>query len=171
MLQYAEFDVPGGSLTVVTDSAATGDRGARPYGAVIAATYRGVDDAVDRLASESALPERGALRPVAAVVERYLNGDLAALDEISVWQPGGPYQCEVWAQMRTIRPGSVDTYGELARKSGRPRAFRAVGTACSSNLVALFVPCHRVVASNGLGGYGYGLPAKRALLDHEGADY
>ena len=171
MLQCAEFDVPGGALTVVTDSAATGDRGERPYGAVIAATYRGLDDAVEMIAVAGTRPMRAPLDPVAEVIRRYCDGDLTALDEISVRQPGGPYQCEVWANMRLIRPGSVDTYGELARRSGRPRAFRAVGTACSSNLIALFVPCHRVVASNGLGGYGYGLQVKRALLDHEGAAY
>ena len=170
MLKYADFDVPGGTLTVVTDSAATGDRGKRSYGAVIAATYRGLDDAIERIEG-CAAPVRAPLDPVAAAIGRYCDGELLALDEISVRQRGGPYQCEVWLHMRMIRPGTVDSYGELARRSGRPRAFRAVGTACSSNLIALFVPCHRVVASNGLGGYGYGLQVKRALLDHEGAAY
>ena len=170
MLQYAEFDVPGGALTVVTDSAAVGDRGEQHYGAVIAATYRGLDDAIERI-EECAAPVRAPLDPVAVVIGRYCEGELTALDEISVRQRGGPYQCEVWLHMRMIRPGTVNSYGELARRSGRPRAFRAVGTACSSNLIALFVPCHRVVASNGLGGYGYGLQVKRALLDHEGAAY
>ncbi len=170
MLKYADFDVPGGTLTVVTDSAVTGDRGKLSYGAVIAATYRGVDDAIERIEG-CAAPVCAPLDPVAAAIGRYCDGELTALDEISVRQPGGPYQCEVWLHMRMIRPGTVDSYGELARRSGRPRAFRAVGTACSSNLIALFVPCHRVVASIGLGGYGYGLHVKRALLDHEGAAY
>ena len=171
MLQYADFDVLGDALTIVTDSTVVGDRGEQAYGAVVAATYRGVEDAMGRIPGDWCTPVRGELEPVARIVGRYLGGEFAALEEISVWQPGGPFQREVWTHMRTIPAGSVDTYGELARRSGRPRAFRAVGTACSSNLVALFVPCHRVVAANDIGGYGYGLSVKRALLDHEGADY
>lgn len=115
-------------------------------------------------------PRRAALDEVAAAIARYLDQDLLALDAVSVSQPGGPFQQQTWLAMRTITPGSIDSYGGLARRAGRPRAARAVGTSCSSNLVAVFVPCHRVVAANGIGGYGYGLGVKRALLDHEGAD-
>ena len=113
MLEYADFDVPGGTLTVVTDSAAPGDRGLRAYGAVIAATYRGLDDAIERIEG-CAAPVRAPLDPVAAAIGRYCDGELTALDEISVRQRGGPYQCEVWLHMRMIRPGTVDSYGELA---------------------------------------------------------
>ena len=64
---------------------------------------------------------------------------------------------------------SVVTYAGLAARAGSVGAYRAAGTACSSNLIAVFVPCHRVLAANGLGGYGYGLEIKVALLEHEGA--
>ena len=163
------FRVPGGELTVVCSPQQIGDRGEQEYGAVIAATYRGLDDATSRL-DLLEQPSRADLGPVAEVIARYLDQDLTALDSVSVCQRGGPFQQQTWNAMRTIRPGSIDSYGGLARRAGRPRAARAVGTACSSNLVALFVPCHRVVAASGIGGYGYGLDVKRALLVHEDAD-
>jgi len=71
--------------------------------------------------------------------------------------------------MRQIPPGQTWSYAELAAKAGRPDASRAAGSACARNLVAPFVPCHRVVRSDGtLGGYYYGLPVKEWLLAHEG---
>jgi methylated-DNA-[protein]-cysteine S-methyltransferase len=169
-MRYASYRVPGGEITVVTDSSRIGDLGETSYGAVVSATYRGLDDAVDRLPDASAVPCAAALQEIASVVDRYLDGDLAALADVSVWQPGGPFQQQAWAAMRTIPPGGVDTYAGLATRAGRPRAYRAAGTACSSNMVALFIPCHRVVASHGIGGYGYGLDVKLALLEHEDAD-
>jgi methylated-DNA-[protein]-cysteine S-methyltransferase len=70
--------------------------------------------------------------------------------------------------MRAIAPGSTATYAELAAAAGSPTAVRAAGSACARNLVAPFVPCHRVLRSGGtLGGYYYGLDAKRVLLAHE----
>jgi methylated-DNA-[protein]-cysteine S-methyltransferase len=73
-------------------------------------------------------------------------------------------------QLRAVPAGEVVSYQELAQMAGRPRAMRAVGTACARNRVALFVPCHRVIASGArLGGYGFGGPSiKAALLRHEG---
>ena len=75
----------------------------------------------------------------------------------------------VWAEMREIPAGEVATYGELAELAGRPRAARAVGTVCARNALAPFVPCHRVVASHGLGNYGYGIGVKKQMLELEGA--
>ena len=64
--------------------------------------------------------------------------------------------------------GTTVTYGELARMVGNPGAVRAVGGAMNANPVPIFIPCHRVLASSGLGGFAPGLPAKRLLLRHEG---
>ena len=76
----------------------------------------------------------------------------------------------VWEAMRKIPSGQVMTYGELAAAAGNPRAARAVGHACSTNTLAPFVPCHRVVASTGLGNYGFGGPEVKArMLRLEGA--
>jgi methylated-DNA-[protein]-cysteine S-methyltransferase len=112
------------------------------------------------------------LEPVVRAVERYAAGDVAALDDVPVEQPGGPFFQRAWAAMRAIPAGSTATYAELAVAAGSPMAVRAAGSACSRNLVAPFVPCHRVLRSGGkglLGGYYFGLDAKRALLGHEGA--
>jgi methylated-DNA-[protein]-cysteine S-methyltransferase len=161
--------IPGGTLTVVVDPHAAGDLGPSEYGAVVASSFRGLDDALDRLVGEErTVRPRSPVPFVKDVLVRYCDGDVDALEEVSVTQFGGPFQQQAWRAMRTIRAGSVDTYAGLARRAGAPRAARAAGTVCSSNLVAPFVPCHRVVASNGIGGYGYGLDVKVALLEHEG---
>ena len=74
----------------------------------------------------------------------------------------------MWRALETIPAGSTKSYGEVARTVGRPQAVRAVGAANGANPVAVVVPCHRVVASDGsLHGYGGGLERKRWLLDHE----
>lgn len=86
--------------------------------------------------------------------------------------PGTPFQRRVWAALRAIPAGETRTYGELAAELGS--SARAVGGACRANPVPIVVPCHRVVAVDGLGGFsgataGPRLAAKRWLLAHEGA--
>ncbi|MGH2380537.1 MAG: methylated-DNA--[protein]-cysteine S-methyltransferase [Candidatus Limnocylindria bacterium] len=82
--------------------------------------------------------------------------------------PGSAFQERVWAELRRIPYGETISYRELAERVDAGAAYRAVGRANGSNRVAVIVPCHRVVATNGgLGGYGGGLPAKRRLLDLE----
>ena len=81
---------------------------------------------------------------------------------------GTPFQKDVWAELSRIPYGETISYGELARRVGRPKGPRAVGQANGRNPIAIIVPCHRVLASNGIGGYGGGLPCKRALLALEG---
>lgn len=168
-LVSASYRLPGGTLTVVVDPHALGDRGPTEYGALVAGTFCGLDDARARLdVGDRVIHPRAHAPAVRSAIERYADGELDALAEVSVLQWGGPFQQQVWVAMRTIAAGSVMTYAELARHCGNPRAVRATGTACAINLVAPFVPCHRVIASNGLGGYGYGLDVKIALLEHEG---
>lgn len=80
------------------------------------------------------------------------------------------FQHQVWRELRRIPLGRTRSYGEIARRLGRPSAARAVARACASNRVAVLVPCHRVVAGDGsLGGYRWGTARKRALLEKEGA--
>lgn len=80
---------------------------------------------------------------------------------------GTDFQHRVWSALLDIPSGQTVTYGELAARIGRPKAARAVGTALGANPVPLFVPCHRVVASNGLGGFTGGLAIKKRLLTTE----
>ena len=82
---------------------------------------------------------------------------------------GTPFQKKVLRQVSRIPYGRTKTYSEIARAIGHPRASRAVGTANKRNLLPLVIPCHRVVAVNGLGGYGGGLAMKERLLKMEGA--
>ncbi len=79
------------------------------------------------------------------------------------------FQLDVWRALSAIPYGEVRTYGDVARAVERPRAFRAVGQANHANPWPIIVPCHRVVATTGLGGYGGGLEVKRFLLDLERA--
>ncbi len=167
-LLAAAYPTPAGPLVVVVDPHALGDRGPSDYGAVVTTTFRDLDDALARIPGEREVHPRSSVPFIADVLARYADGDLNALEEVSVTQPGGPFQQRAWQAMRTIRAGSVDTYAGLARRAGSPRAVRAAGTVCATNLVAPFVPCHRVVSADGLGGYGYGLEIKIALLEHEG---
>lgn len=150
-----------------------------PAGVVRAAGFGDRDVLVGRLRLADPAVASGAvpLREVAAeelptsvrdAVVRYADGDAGALDEVPVEQPGGPFFQDVWDAMRRVPPGSTVSYAELAAMAGRPTAVRAAGSACARNLVAPFVPCHRIVRTDGtLGGYAYGLDAKRALLAHE----
>lgn len=107
---------------------------------------------------------------VSDLIEDYLQGDLKALDGISVRQPGERFSQSAWKAMRKVSPGKTISYGELAKKAGSPDAVRAAGSACARNLIALVVPCHRIVKTGGaLGNYAYGLDLKEWLLRHEGA--
>ena len=84
---------------------------------------------------------------------------------------GTDFQQEVWQVLRGIPRGEVVTYGEVARRAGRPAAVRAVGAAIGRNPLSVIVPCHRVVGSTGaLTGYAGGLERKRALLEKESAE-
>ncbi len=105
----------------------------------------------------------------AAALRDYFAGDIEALARVDVSQPGGAFHSVAWSEMRAIAPGTTVSYSDLAARSGAPRAVRAAASACARNAVCLFVPCHRVVRSDGtLGGYYYGLATKRRLLEHEG---
>ena len=80
------------------------------------------------------------------------------------WPTAQPFTRRVWETMQTIPFGETITYQELATRAGSPRGARAVGAACGANRLLLVVPCHRVVAGSGLGGFGPGLEWKRTLL-------
>lgn len=156
-----------GPLLIVVDDAAVGDRPAPVPGAVIASGMRDdpgtvplVDPAYDPLLGFVA----------AAVADWDCGRDLRALDRVPVVIGGQGFQAAALRALRGVPPGETVSYGELAELAGNGRAARAAGTACASNPVAPFVPCHRVVRSDGgVGEYGYGPAMKRGMLEHEGA--
>jgi len=129
--------------------------------------------AIDVLADPpAASAEPGAVaRQAVAALERYFAGDPEALAGLPLSPAGTDFQRRVWRRLEAIRAGSVVSYGALATELGT--SARAVGGACRANPLPLVVPCHRVVAAHGLGGYageraGDWLEKKRWLLAHEG---
>ena len=104
-------------------------------------------------------------------VSAYSDGELTAVDAVTVRQRSGPFIESAWQALRDTPAGTPQTYTELAARAGRPAAVRAAAAACAANATALFVPCHRIVRRDGgLGGFRYGLAAKRRLLAHEASD-
>ena len=101
-------------------------------------------------------------------LKAYFDGDLEALSTITTAAAGTDFQRQVWKALRHIPAGTTLSYGDLAKKLGRPGASRAVGAANGANPIPIVVPCHRVIGADGtLTGFGSGLPRKRWLLDHE----
>lgn len=116
-------------------------------------------------------PSREGHSALTAAAE-YFGGDLAALDKVSAVEAvaPSPFRGAARDALRKIPAGETRTYTELAAAAGNPGAIRAAAGGCASNPIALFVPCHRVLRSDGsLGGFLYGIELKRRLIDHEHA--
>lgn len=109
-------------------------------------------------------PDRGTLKEPVKQLSAYFAGKLHDF-ELTLAPEGTVFQRSVWGELQRIPYGETISYGELARRLGNPKAVRAVGLANGSNPIAIVIPCHRVIGSNGsLVGYGGGLPIKQALL-------
>ena len=107
------------------------------------------------------------LAPVQRQVTEYANGTRRDFD-FELAAEGPEFNKAVWAALMEIPFGTTTSYGAVAKRIGYPTAARAVGAANGANPIALIVPCHRVIGSDGsLTGYGGGLPLKRKLLEHE----
>jgi methylated-DNA-[protein]-cysteine S-methyltransferase len=146
---------PAGPLTIV----------ASDDGAVRAA---GFVASIEELLPDADARARPDLGDISKAVQAYLDGDLTAIDGVPVDQPGGGFMVAAWRALRESKAGEPLTYTELAARAGRPAAVRAAANACARNQVALFVPCHRVLRTDGgLGGYRWGTDVKRWLLHHE----
>ena len=107
------------------------------------------------------------LAPAREQLAAYFAGELTEFD-LPLAPEGTPFQRDVWKQLRAIPYGCTISYGELARRVGKPSASRAVGAANGRNPLGVIVPCHRVIGANGsLTGYGGGLDRKKQLLGLE----
>ena len=129
------------------------------------------DEALQRLEFVSGKKNTSHPAPTAKILKEtirqlraYFSGKLEQFD-LPLAPEGTPFQLEVWRRLCEIPYGETISYGELARRIGNPNASRAVGLANGSNPIAIIIPCHRVIGSNGkLTGYGGGLPIKEKLL-------
>jgi methylated-DNA-[protein]-cysteine S-methyltransferase len=109
----------------------------------------------------------GVLKGVRHELDQYFAGRLKTFSTPLAFT-GTPFQNQVWQQLCRIPYGETISYLELANRIDNPKAVRAVGMANGANPIAIIVPCHRVIGSNGsLTGFGGGLPTKRALLELE----
>jgi methylated-DNA-[protein]-cysteine S-methyltransferase len=152
--RYCEISTPVGRLRLSGD-----EEGLR--GISFQNRFRPVEIAED--------PEqaREPLREVIAQLEAYFAGERRGFD-LPLAPEGTPFQREVWSALLAIPYGETVSYGELARRLGRPNASRAVGAANGRNPIPIIIPCHRVIGADGsLTGFGGGLAIKRRLLELE----
>jgi len=156
------IDTPDGAFTIVAD-----DRGR-----VLASGWTADADAALARIHPRLRPDnvQETETDAAAAALAYYGGDISAIDEVSVAQEGTAMQAAGWAALRGIEPGHPLSYAEFAAALGQPSAVRAAASICARNAPALFVPCHRVLRSDGsLGGFAWGLGVKQSLLAREAA--
>ncbi|MCU1435269.1 MAG: cysteine methyltransferase [Pseudarthrobacter sp.] len=111
------------------------------------------------------------LGTISQAVEAFYAGDPTPAMAVPVLQKSGPFRSHAWDVLRTVRPGAPVTYTEYADLSGNPKAVRAAASACAFNAAALFVPCHRVIRTDGsLGGFRWGMAVKESLLAREATE-
>lgn len=164
-LTVSSFPTPIGEALLITDA----------QGTLRTLDFRDYEPRMRRLmrlqyGKDIELIEGPAPKSLLRALKAYFDGDIGALDGIACEMAGTPFQRSVWKQLRRIPAGKTTSYGALARRIGRPAAMRAVGAANGANPIAIVVPCHRVIGTDGsLTGYGGGLDRKRWLLRHEGA--
>ena len=162
MLSLSSIKTPIGKLHLITKESV-----------LLAAGFSSFEQLKQRLAAadfELGFRTAKSVNGISDCLHDYFAGDLKALEKIKVRQPGGEFSQNAWRAMRGTKAGKTISYAQLADKAGSPAAVRAAGSACAKNLIALVVPCHRIVKTGGeLGNYAYGLKNKEWLLRHEGA--
>jgi methylated-DNA-[protein]-cysteine S-methyltransferase len=159
------LSTPDGPFTVVTaDGAVVASGWTDDVASLLALVHPGARGA---RAPDAASGDPGLAEAVKAVTA-YYAGDPHAVGRVPVRQRSGPYRELAWDVLRGVEPGERVTYAQYAARTGRPAAVRAAAGACAMNATALFVPCHRVLRTDGsLGGFRYGLAVKESLLARE----
>lgn len=124
-------------------------------------------DLLSRFPDAALIEEDAEQSAITVRVIRFIESPGRTLD-VSLDLRGTEFQQKVWRELRDIPSGETATYTEIANRLGQPMAVRAIAGACAANPVAVLVPCHRVVRSDGqLAGYRWGIERKRALLERE----
>lgn len=165
-ITMSEVDSPLGAMLLATDAQHT-------VRALDFADHKTrLDRGLRQQYGEVELVESPAPAEIATALTRYFDGELEALNALRTATAGSELQHRVWSALRCIPATTTTTYGKLAKELGfdDPRAAIAIGAANAANPIAIIVPCHRVIASDGdLKGYAWGLHRKRWLLEHENA--
>ncbi|WP_457974958.1 methylated-DNA--[protein]-cysteine S-methyltransferase [Arthrobacter sp. D1-17] len=159
--QRLTMATPDGPFTVIARdgvvlasgwTADVGELTGQIHPALLPAAYESVED----------------LGAISSAVEAFYAGNPAPAMSVPVLQRSGPFRAHAWEVLRTVRPGAPVTYTEYAALAGNSKAVRAAASACALNAAALFVPCHRVVRTDGSpGGFRWGLRIKESLLARE----
>jgi AraC family transcriptional regulator, regulatory protein of adaptative response / methylated-DNA-[protein]-cysteine methyltransferase len=158
---YTIVDSPFGHILVATTARGVCWVGIHGSGARLEGELR------DDFHAAEVMRDDDAVGGLAREIVAYINGESL---ELPLDIRATPFQRDVWRELCAIAWGTTRSYGEIARRLGRPGASRAVGHANGSNPVAIVIPCHRAVGVDGtLTGYRWGLECKRRLLEHERA--
>lgn len=134
--------------------------------------YRKMRSRVDKriktaLKAEYCEEDNALLQRTRTQIDAYLSGSRSTFD-LPILTLGSPFQQQVWKALLDVKYGETASYLDLAKRINKPKAVRAVANANGANAIALIIPCHRIIGSNGeLVGYGGGLPAKKKLLHIE----
>lgn len=151
------MQLSGGAMTAMGPALAV----VNERGELIRLTFSG------RALEHAPSPDASACRPVFDQLAEYFEGSRRVFD-LPLALAGSDFDRRIWAELLAIPFGVTRSYGDLAEHLGLVQGARAVGKACGANPIAIVVPCHRVIGSNGsLVGYGGGLAMKRRLLEFE----
>ena len=154
------IDTPDGAFTILADD----------HQRVLSSGWTSDVEAILGRLSATLRPDelREGETDAAAAALAYYAGDLSAIDGVAVKQSGTALQLAGWSALRAIEPGAPLTYTGFATRLDNPRAVRAAASICARNAPALFVPCHRVLRTDGsLGGFAWGVDVKERLLARE----
>jgi methylated-DNA-[protein]-cysteine S-methyltransferase len=161
-LQISQYKSPIGVINLIADD--------QILLGLNLSNVKGLKDSLTQSDYEKGFKEVSKIPVITDLLSDYFLGDIAAINGITVRQPGAPFSQAAWKAMRKVKGGKVISYADLADNAGSPAAVRAAGSACAKNAIALVVPCHRIVKTGGaLGNYAYGLSKKEWLLRHENA--
>ena len=163
MADYTTLTTPDGPFTVIgQDGAVLASGWTADLGELLPQVYPSLRPAE--------LNQTGHLGALTDAVLAYYDGELTAPMTVPVHQKSGPFREHAWNVLREVAAGRPLTYAGYALAAGNPQAVRAAASACAFNAAALFVPCHRIVRTDGtLGGFRWGLPVKESLLAREAA--
>ncbi len=161
--QLLEMSTPDGPFTIIASD-----------GVVLASGWTagpaGLTGQIHPVLLPASIEEVTGLGGISAAVDAFYSGDPAPAMAVPVLQRSGPFRSHAWDVLREVKPGFPVTYTEYAALAGNPKAVRAAASACAFNAAALFVPCHRVIRTDGsLGGFRWGLQVKESLLAREAA--